>query len=223
MLTVPSIFVVGDSHTNVFKSNSLFTVIHIGPATAYNLIKAKSSTGSNEKIQKIIDTIKKGDIIIPVFGEIDCRIHIYYQFKKNHENCSISELIDNTIYKYGKFLTTLHERGIEICVCGITPVGEEKNIYNYPYYAEPSVQSSIYQEFNTKLKDYCEISGIQFLNIYPLVSDADGFLITDYTDDNVHLNGKILPIIEQMLYSKYGVTIWLRKIINQYWMKFLKQ
>jgi hypothetical protein len=219
MRSVPSVFVIGDSHTSVFKESSLFTVFHIGPATAYNLIKVNSSTGSNEKILKIINMMKKGDILIPVFGEIDCRIHIYYQYKKNKENISISELIDNTIRNYGKLIATIQERGIDVCVCGICPVGEEKNIYKYPYYAEQSVQISIFQEFNTKLKSFCDLSGIQFLNLYPLVSDMNGFILNDYSDDGLHLNGKILPKIEQILYSKYGVKLRLRKIINQYWKK----
>jgi hypothetical protein len=82
MRTIPSIYVIGDSHIGIFTRSSLFMVFHIGPATAYNLIKETSTIGSNEKIQKIISLMKKGDILIPVFGEIDCRIHIYYQFKK---------------------------------------------------------------------------------------------------------------------------------------------
>jgi len=216
MRTIPSIFIIGDSHANVFKLNSLFTVIHIGPATAYNLINKGSTTGSNERILKCIALMKKGDILIPVFGEIDCRIHIYYQFKKNQEKTSIAELIDKTIQNYGKFLKMIQKHGIEICVCGITPVGEERNIYNYPYFAERPEQSSIYQEFNTKLKSFCDQSGINFLNIYPLVSDTDGFLKKDFSDDGIHLNERILPKIEKILYSSYGVKIRLRKIINQY-------
>jgi lysophospholipase L1-like esterase len=219
MRIIPSLFVIGDSHSNVFKFSSLFRVIYIGPATAHNLIKKKSSTGSSQKIQKIIKMLKKGDILILVFGEIDCRIHIYYQFKKNQGKTSISELIDTTIQNYGKCLKTIQGQGIEICVCGITPVGNERNIYNYLFYAERSIQSSIYQEFNRKLKSYCDLSGIQFLNIYPIVSDEEGLILKDYSDDGVHLNKKILPKIENMLYSKYGVKLRIRKIISQYWNK----
>jgi len=216
MRCFPSIFVVGDSHTSVFTLSSLFTVIHIGPATAHNLIKMNSTNGSYEKIQKIIPLLKKGDIFIPVFGEIDCRIHIYYQFKIKQEKIPWSELIDNTIHNYGEFLTTIQQLGIKICVCGIIPVGEENNRYNYPYYAERSVQSSIFQEFNSKLNSYCNLVGIQFLDIYSKVSDEEGFLLKDYSDDGVHLNGKILPEIENMLYSKYGEKLRLIKIINKY-------
>jgi lysophospholipase L1-like esterase len=212
---IPKVYVIGDSHTNVFNHSLLFLVYHIGPATAFNLINIRSSTDSYEKIKKILLTVKKGDVVILVFGEIDCRIHIFYQFKKHQEKMSLSELIDKTVHNYGEYIKMLKKQGIELCICGITPVGEEKNIYNYPYYAERHVQSSIYNEFNSKLKSYCEYSGVQFLNIYPLTSDASGFLQKAYSDDGLHLNAKILPNIEDMLYARYGMRLRIRNLINK--------
>jgi hypothetical protein len=135
------------------------------------------------------------------------------------EKISRTELIDNTINNYGQFLKTIQARGIEISVCGITPVGDQNNIYNYPYYAERFVQNCIFQEFNSRLNSFCDESGMQFLNIYPLASDDSGFLFKDYSSDGLHLNGKILPDIENMLYSRYGEKLRIRKIINHFLQK----
>jgi len=215
MRIIPSVFVIGDSHTNIFSNSPLFQVFHIGPATAYNLIKGGSSTKSSEKINKILNMVKKGDIVLLVFGEIDCRIHIFYQFKKNHETQTISKLIQRTIHNYCNCMIKIKNQGIEVCVCGITPPGEEGNIYNYPYYAERKLQQKIYQEFNTELKSKCDDFQINFLDIFPLVSDESGFLLKEYSDDGLHLNNKFLPLIEKMLQKKYGLRLTLRYKINR--------
>ena len=215
MRFIPSVFVIGDSHTNIFSNSPLFQVFHIGPATAFNLIKDDSSTKSSEKINKILYKVKKGDIVLLVFGEIDCRIHIFYQFKKKHETQNISELIQKTIQNYLICIKKIRNQGIEVCICGITPPGEEDNIYHYPYYADRNLQQKIYREFNSELKSYCENLQINFLDIFPLVSDASGFLLKEYSDDGLHLNTKILPSIEKMLQKKYGLRISLRQKINQ--------
>jgi len=215
MRIIPLVFVIGDSHTSIFLNSPLFQVFHVGPATAHNLIRKDSSTKANEKISEILNNVKKGDIVLLVFGEIDCRIHIFYQFKKNHETQTISDLIQKTIHNYCTCVNKIKNQGIEVCVCGITPPGEEGNIYNYPYYAEKNLQKKIYQEFNSELKFNCDKFRIDFLDIFPLVSDESGFLLKEYSDDGLHLNKKILPLIEEMLQKKYGLRLTLRYKINQ--------
>jgi lysophospholipase L1-like esterase len=216
MRVIPSVFVIGDSHTHIFSQSPLFQVFHIGPATAYNLIKKDSSTKANEKIDEILNIVKSGDIVILVFGEIDCRIHIFYQFKKKQETQTISELIQKTIHNYCTYVNKIKNQGIEVCVCGITPPGEEENIYDYPYYAEKDLQQKIYREFNNELKIYCNNFKINFLDIFPMASDDSGFLSKTYSDDGLHLNAKMLPLIEKMLQKKYGMKLILRYKINQF-------
>jgi lysophospholipase L1-like esterase len=220
MCIIPSVFVIGDSHTNIFSKSPLFQVFHIGPATAYNLMKEGSSTKANEKINEILNIVKKGDIVLLVFGEIDCRIHIFYQFKKNHETQTISELIQRTIHNYCNCIRKIKNQGIEVCICGITPPGEEGNIYHYPYYADRKLQQKIYQEFNSELKSHCDDFRICFLDIFPLVSDDSGFLLKEHSDDGLHLNKKILPLIEKMLQKKFGLKLTLRYKINQFKERF---
>ena len=49
------IYVVGDSHTAIFKGDLSFKVVDIGAATAHNLINKKSTTNSHQKLQQVID------------------------------------------------------------------------------------------------------------------------------------------------------------------------
>ncbi|MBN2187351.1 MAG: hypothetical protein JW732_07905 [Dehalococcoidia bacterium] len=121
----PLIHVIGDSHVLAFRRIRPFSVHHIGPATAHNLKRLKSTTNSNEKLFTIIDKISKDDkasnMVILVFGEIDCRIHIYQQFKENDEMYTISELIDMTISNYGEVIEQIRKLGMNPCVYSVPP------------------------------------------------------------------------------------------------------
>jgi lysophospholipase L1-like esterase len=199
------IYVIGDSHTQVFGGSKLFTVCPIGPATAYNLKTENSLTNSNQKLLDIVKNINKfNDIVILVFGEIDCRIHIYYKYLINDKTISISELIDHTISNYGAVLKQLRDMNIFFCVYGIPAAGFEENIYKYQFYASPERRSKIYKEFNDKLKTFCEKNKYEYINIYPIVSDENGFLRKEYAADDVHLNERIIPFIESWLSKEFN-------------------
>jgi len=198
------IHVIGDSHALVFGKSKLFSVHHIGPATAYNLKNENSSTNSNQKLFGIIEKINEfKDIVILVFGEIDCRIHIYYKYMMSNKTTPISELIDKTVSNYGMVLKQLREININFLVCGIPAAGFEENIYKYPFYASPEIRTKIFYEFNERLKNFCGKNNYKYINIYPIVSDKNGFLLQEYADDNVHLNEKIIPFIEDWLRKEY--------------------
>jgi O-antigen chain-terminating methyltransferase len=206
MVYSPTIHVIGDSHTAFFSTSNLFTVHHIGPATCFNLKNKKSSNDSLNKLNDVLKITGNNNKILMVLGEIDCRIHIYYQYKKNEGKFSISELIDRTIQSYGDFLLSLIEQGYYISVCGIVPVGTEENIYGYRYYATREVRSLIYQEFNSKLKSFCCKNNLKFMDIYEITSDEQGFFLPEYTDDGVHLNSKLISHIEQLAMDEFSMT-----------------
>lgn len=212
------IYVIGDSNVFVFVDNKEFDVRHIGPITAHNLNKIRpgNMTTAGTKIfgqvgyTGLINTVnKENDSIMLVFGEIDCRIHIYYQFMKRNYNkvdskkCTITELIDNTIHNYGIVMKQLADMNIKFYICGIPPPGCEKNIYNYLWYATPEIHSKIYREFNHRLKNFCEQKSYRYLDIYSKIVDQDGFMKKEYAEDCVHLNNKALPFIVDMIKS-YG-------------------
>ena len=70
------ITVIGDSHSLLFQ-NPLFKIKYIGPATAFKLGYKDSTTQSRKKIIKILNGISPSSTVLLVFGEIDCRLHIY--------------------------------------------------------------------------------------------------------------------------------------------------
>lgn len=194
------IYVIGNSHTRMFDNHKDFKTLGIGAATAHNINKEKSTTNSNRRLFEIINNIdKEKDSVILVLGEIDCRIHIYYQFKKNNEKYTISELMDNTIHNYNEVLKNLCEKGINFYVCGIPPSGWEENINKYQWYATPEIHCKIYREFNDKLKIFCNENKYKYLDIYSKTVDEKGFMKKEYAEDIVHLNSKALPFVIDML------------------------
>ena len=195
------IYVVGDSHTAIFKNDPMFTVVDIGGATAHNLIKEQSTTNSHQKLQEVIDRMDKTtDYLLLTSGEVDCRYHIYYQAKKR--KVPICEIIAETVVHYGAALLWLLNNGVNAIVLGITPPGTydgfELDMPNKPY-ASPIMLATIYRDFNCSMKKFCEEHGFSYLDIYSKTVDARGFMREDYAADAVHLNEKALPLIKEML------------------------
>jgi hypothetical protein len=204
----PTIHAIGDSHTKAFKKVKFFIVHHIGPATAYNLNKDISSTNSKKKMFAIINKLnREKDIIMLVFGEIDCRIHIYNQYKKSKGKFTIEMLIEDTISNYGQVLEQLNLMDIKFFVLGIPPASRQENIYDYPFYASSKMRSKINMEFNNRIKEYCTDMGIRYMDIYSKVSDENGFILAEYAADDVHLNAKVGTFVRTWLEKEMGIEL----------------
>ena len=192
------IHVIGDSHVFIFRNKKAFVPHHVGPATMYNLNKEDSSTKSNLKLFKAITKINKSrDIVMLVFGEIDCRIHIYYQFEKQNKKFTIPELISRTIVNYSQVLEKLRAMDVRFCVYGIPATGTQANHYGYAFYGTPQIRNYICKEFNRQLKEFCEKNRYAYIDIYPRVSDENGFVRSEFSADQVHLNGRIFGFVKQ--------------------------
>ena len=95
--------------------------------------------------------------------------------------------------------------GIRFCVYGIPATGTQQNDYQYPFYGTPQIRSYICNEFNRRLKIFCEKNEYVFIDIYPKVSDAQGFLLREFAADQVHLNDKIVGFVRQEVNNCFGL------------------
>ena len=198
---------VGDSHVVPFRGSMPFLAHHLGAATAYNLNKKNSSTKSNEQLFKLIDKLGKKDIVMLSFGEIDCRIHIYYRHKKSNGKYSIDELIDKTIANYGEVMVRLKERGVNFCVYCISPATAVGNEYKYPFYGTLEIRSQINRMFNERLRAFCEKNGYMFIDIYDRVADKDGLMLKEYSGDEIHLNKRAVGLARTEIRTKLGFDV----------------
>jgi len=198
----PLVHVIGDSHALIFKRKKPFIAHHIGAATAYNLKKEKSTTDSNRKLFAVLDKInKKRDAVILSFGEIDCRIHIYNEYMKNNGKFTMAELMDNTIANYGDVLKQIGAMGVNFFVLGIPAASRRGDAPGVQFYADPAMRSKINGEFNERLKKFCEGKNYKYINIYPEVSDENGFISEEYIADHTHVNDKSVKIVREFLKS----------------------
>lgn len=203
LLNKPLIYVIGDSHAKVFEKQKMFIVYHLGAATAYKLKDKVSTTNSNQKLFSVIKRIKKRDIVMLVFGEIDCRIHIYNEHKKS--GISIRGLIGQTISRYGDVLRQLDARGVNFFVLGVPPASRRKSIlptsvfYGLQFYASSDIRSKINREFNQRMKDFCQENYYKYIDVYSKTSDKNGFMMEEYAKDDIHLNNKAVRLIREFL------------------------
>lgn len=207
LLNKPLVHVIGDSHVIPFRGSMPFLAHHLGAATAYNLNNKNSATKSNQKLFQVINKLGEKDIVMLSFGEVDCRIHIYYQHKKSNGRYSISDLIDRTISNYGEVMAQLRERGVNLCVYCVSPATNVGNEYKYPFYGTVEVRSQINRMFNEKLKAFCQSNGYKFIDIYNMVSDKDGLMLKEYAGDEIHLNKKAVKLVRAEMRAKLGVDV----------------
>jgi lysophospholipase L1-like esterase len=206
-LNKPLIHVIGDSHVVPFRGSMPFLAHHLGAATAYNLNKKNNTTKSNEQLFKVIDKLGKKDIVMLCFGEIDCRIHIYYQHKKSDGKYSMEELINRTLSNYGEVMAQLRERGVNFCVYCVSPATKVGNEYKYPFYGSPEIRSQINRMFNEKLRAFCQKNGYAFVDIYGRVADKDGLMRKEYAGDDIHLNKKAVGLVRAEMKAKLSIDV----------------
>src|SRR4030043_1929175 len=185
------IHVIGDSHVRPFVFRSPFLVHHISQATAYNLDKENSFSQSKRYLNSFLPEVnKERDVLLLVFGEIDARVHIYLQYKKNDGQISIAKIISSTVEKYGETIRKLKDDGFAVCVHGIPPAAGEDFISNLPFLGTPEQRSEISREFNKQLGALCRESNVPYIEVKSIPQDGTGFMRKEYAADEVHLNGK---------------------------------
>src|SRR4030065_332176 len=157
------IHVIGDSHVRPFVFRNPFLVHHISQATAYNLNKENSFSQSKRYLNSFLPKInRKRDVVLLVFGEIDARVHIYYQYAKRGGKLSIEELVDVTVERYGETIKRLQRDGFAVCVHGIPPAARKNFVSDLPFLGTPEQRSDICSMFSNKLGEFCQQNGIPY-------------------------------------------------------------
>jgi len=194
---------IGDSHTSAYNFGRGVVVHHVGQATAHNLWAEESSTDSRKIFMRVLQGIDaKRDVVGLVFGEIDCRIHFYYQRKKTGK--PYAKLMDATIANYGRAMDYLKSRGMRFFVVGVPPVGTQGNIYKWLVYGSRQERAKISREFNQRLRRYCRKRGVPFFDPQGFAADGRGYMKKEFLRDDIHLNAKALPYMLSFVKKEFG-------------------
>jgi hypothetical protein len=110
------------------------------------------------------------------------------------------EIIDELIAKYGSILLNLKIKGYKLYVYGIPPASElVDNTYNYIHYGTPAQRSIISILLDVNLEGFCRNNNIHYINTQKITSTPEGFIKPEYTEDRLHLNNKIVPVIRRRI------------------------
>jgi len=185
----PVVYVLGDSHVGIFLKRKPFAAHWFGPATAYNLKNPDSTTKSGKRLTGILRyLVRPDDKVLMVFGEIDCRVHIYNQWVTGKGSLTLDDVIGDTVSSYGAVLDRLYGRCVDFYVASAPPAAREGNIYGVPNYPPVEARCLINRVFNEKLSDYCERRSYHFIDVYSRVVDSEGFIRQEYScEDGTHL------------------------------------
>jgi hypothetical protein len=199
---------VGDSHVLMhaeLKEKGLLNFTHCGACTAYSLMDPSSKTGSFKTLKKIYaDNPPEKNSFVFLFGEIDCRVLIY--FKHIEHDISIKDMVDIAIYRYIAAVTYCRDLGYDVAIHGITPAVRQGNEYNIKHYANEFTRAVINHSFNENCKAKAQKENIPYFdcwNVFKLMG-LDGLVPQDsLLPDLVHVDPKKVDIA-------YAFKVWLQ-------------
>lgn len=199
------IFAIGDSHS-IFFYNSMKIKEHwCGgghgvPITIFTLLESKLNLfevgtllgNGHEKYN-----IKQGDNVIFFYGFNDIQRNIYLHYNdnwkvgiKNLINKYINLLVNyKNIYKINIIVPSVYPNPRPNAE-GQRPMGSYKQREQYCLYA------------NDLLKEVCHYYNLKFLDIYKTITDENGFIRSNITKDNIHIdydNDSIRTILEDKI------------------------
>ena len=187
--------VIGDSHSLCYADVDDTTIHWLGAATAHNLWK------KNKVIQEFLNP---EDTFWFSFGEIDCRIQVYYQSMLT----GVPEyvIINNTVACYTNYLFTLRDKA-DISILAVPPQGFEENTYNYSYYASREHRQEITDDFNMKLESEAHRIGVKFIDIWYEKADFRRSLwkYAYFKDDLCHIRNEIVKELVQKYQRRKNV------------------
>jgi hypothetical protein len=141
--------------------------------------------------------IPEQDTVVYCWGEIDCRCHVH---KYPPYNDCIDTLVANYIEAIKKNQIT-HPNAL---IFNIPPpprrgkVIEEKENPGFPFLGTDRERLNYVKYMNKKLKE----TGYKIVDIYKNVSDCEGFLNPEQSDDQVHISDE-KPIVEWLKKEEY--------------------
>lgn len=216
-----TVLVIGDSHVNFFSGNEELsfipigndvntcqqvnglplTVLHMGPALAYNSNRYGSHTKFREKLDWLREEfLQKGDRIICVLGEIDMRAHVFKE--ANSQNRLYQEIVDRIVENYCEFLLWLKNLGYEVYCYG--PIASQKdsapNTPDHPRVGSEQDRNRATEYFTNKMIAFCMENGIDFLTFFDEMITKDYETKEEFlSKDRFHLGQHGAGMLPKML------------------------
>ncbi len=182
------IYIYGDSHALFsFKNLNLPHVNCYQSAVTMFRIGRDNSIINFDK-----NRICKNDIIVLVYGEVDCRCHIQRQI-------DLGKNEDDVIYDlFNSYIKTIKNNIDDniIIVVGIIPPTKQNDyeiingpiLHEFPFVGKDEDRSRYTKKMNKLLEDNSTQNRYIYFNPYDFCTNYDGTMKHEMTDSNVHLN-----------------------------------
>lgn len=179
---VPVVHVFGDSHSFAFISIPVCQLHWLGGITMHRVGRDGLSF-----INLPAWGVQEGQVAVFVFGEIDVRCHIGKQ--RDEMKRDVNEVIETLVtqYIYTILLNRSLYRQLTCVVYSIIPPADLQNHIDPPFYGTLQDRVDITQRLNARLAAWCELFGIEFLNVYYDYATPEGILRAEISDGGVHI------------------------------------
>lgn len=220
-----TVFVIGDSHTDIFNKNKFsekkqiygideyrsilacvgnapnFITFHLGPCLAYTSNFKKSTYQTYRKTQFLIKSgaLPKGCRVLCSFGEIDCRVHVKKQSERQQK--SVLEVIDGILDHYLMYLMMIKKHGYRVIACGPVPSqsddvpGDDR----FPKYGTEMERNEVTRLFGDMLQKRCVQNDIEFIGLFEAFIGGAHRAKKGIFRDAVHLNTDQYSVIEKLV------------------------
>lgn len=153
-------------------------------------------------VPQLID--KERDIIIIVYGEIDCRCHIGRQLQKGRD---LKEIVDTLVLNYVNAILQYGFRHvIVLAVPPPVPIKEfeERNgpiTHHLPMVGSDQERLLYTTMVNNKLRDECQKNSLYFIDPFDSYKREDGMMDFSKSDGNSHIgdNREVLKILSAFI------------------------
>lgn len=183
------IYIFGDSHAFYsFKKLILPHIdLHLSSTTMFRVGRDNTIINFNK------ENIKKDDIIVLVYGEIDCRCHIQRQINLGrNEDEIIHELVSNY---FNTIKNNTKELIIKIIIVGVIPPTKQSDYetlhgpitHEFPFVGTDEDRVRYTNKVNKKLEEMSVDNNYIYFNPYSYYTRQDGTLKFELSDNTVHL------------------------------------
>jgi hypothetical protein len=183
------IYLYGDSHAQ-FSFNGL----ELQNKNYYESSITMFRVGRDNTIVNFnIHELTQNDIIVLVYGEVDCRCHIKRQIDLGkYEDDVIYELVDN-------YFKTIQNSGLnnnlKIIIVGVIPPTNQSEYerinepiwHEFPFVGSDEERVRFTQKVNILLEEMSNKHNYNYFNPYSYYTREDGTFKHQYSDTTVHL------------------------------------
>jgi len=183
------IYIYGDSHARIsFKNLQLnYNDLHCNSITMFRIGRDNIIINFNKNI------IKKDDIIVLSYGEVDCRCHVQRQINLGiNEDIVIHELVNNYFRTIKNNTMNLDAK---IVIVGIIPPTRQYDyeilngpiLHQFPFVGNDEDRVRYTNKVNKLLEELSHNNNYIYFNPYSYYTRPDGTLKHELSDTNVHL------------------------------------